>query len=130
MMQTETRQQLDAWLRTYSIPMALYLAAFAIAIWSSISGPADAKRTILVLAPIVPGLWLIWLGIRAYRQSDDYIRQRIEQSAALAGAAAAILALVFSFLELAGLQRPSAVWLWNFMCVVFVLQMLKLMVGP
>jgi hypothetical protein len=128
MMHAEVRRNLNAWLQTYGIPTVLYLAAFGVAIWSSISEPAGVTRTVLVLVPIVPGLSVIYLRIRSYRQSDEYIRQRIEQSAALAAVAAAILALIYSFLELAGLPRPSAMWLWNFMCVIFVAQMLRLVV--
>jgi uncharacterized membrane protein YphA (DoxX/SURF4 family) len=127
-MQAEARRNLNAWLRTYGIATLLYLAALGVAIWSSISEPAGVTKNVLVLTPIVPGLSLIYLGIRSYRQSDEYIRQRIEQSAALAAVLAAILALIYSFLELAGLPRPSAVWLWNFMSVFFVVQMLKLLV--
>jgi hypothetical protein len=128
MMHAEVRRNLNAWLQTYGIPTLLYLAALGVAIWSSISEPAGVTRTVLVLVPIVPGLSVIYLGIRSYRRCDEYIRQRIEQSAALAAVAAAILALIYSFLELAGLPRPSAAWLWNFMCVVFVAQMLRLVV--
>jgi hypothetical protein len=128
MMHTEARRNLNAWLRNFGIPTVLYLAALGVAIWSSISEPAGVTRTVLVLVPIVPGLSLIWLAIRSYRQSDEYIQQRIEQSAAFAGVAAAILALIYSSLELAGLPRPSAAWVWNFMGVIFVVQMLRLMV--
>lgn len=126
-MHVQAKQNLNAWLRTYGVAAVLYLAALGIAIWSSTSEPAGVTKTVLVLLPIVPGLSLIWLSIRSYLQSDEYIRRRIEQSAALIALAAAILALAYSFLELAGLPRPSAAWLWNFMCVIFVVQTVRLM---
>jgi hypothetical protein len=88
---------------------------------------ASPVRTAVILAPILPGLALIGLTVRAYGRCDEFIRLRMLQAAALAAIVVAALALIYFFLELLGLPRLSTAWISNIVWVVFVAQMVRLL---
>jgi hypothetical protein len=125
-MNTEARRMLLAWVRQFGVTFLLYLAVAAAAAWALTTPITGPLRTGLILVPIIPGLWLIWLTLRSYARSDEFIRLRILQAASLTAVLVAALALVYAYLELLGLPRLSAVWLSNFIWLVFVLQMVRL----
>jgi len=125
-MQSETRRVLVVWMRQFGAAMVVYLAALATAIWALTSVPAGPLRTAIILVPILPGLALIGLTVRAYGRCDEYIRLRILQAAALAAIAVAALSLVYFYLELLGFPHLSTAWISNVVWAVFVAQMLRL----
>ncbi len=125
-MQGETRQVLIGWIREFGLAMAIYIAALAAATWTLHTVQAGVLRTIFVLAPILPGLFLIGLTIRAYAKCDEYIRQRVLQAAALAAVVVAALALIYYFLELLGWPPLTMAWVSNVLWAVFVAQMVRL----
>jgi hypothetical protein len=125
-MQGETRQVLIGWKREFGLAMAIYIAALATAIWTLHSLDPGPLRTVLVMAPILPGLALIGLTVRAYAKCDEYIRQRTLQAAALAAVVVAVLALIYYFLELLGWPPLSMAWVSNVLWAVFVAQMVRL----
>jgi hypothetical protein len=125
-MQSDTRRVLVGWMRQFGAAMAVYLAALATAIWALTSVPAGPLRTSVVLAPILPGLALIGLTVRAYGRCDEYIRLRLLRAAAIAAIAVAALSLVYFYLELLGFPHLSTAWISNVVWAVFVAQMLRL----
>jgi len=125
-MQSDTRRVLVGWMRQFGAAMAVYLAALATAIWALTSVPAGPLRTSVVLAPILPGLALIGLTVRAYGRCDEYIRLRILQAAALAAIAVAALSLVYFYMELVGFPHLSTAWISNVVWAVFVARMVRL----
>jgi hypothetical protein len=125
-MQAETRQVLIGWMRQFGLATAVYVAALASATWALTSTPAGPLRTAVILGPIVPGLALIGLTVRAYGRCDEFIRLRILQAAALAAIVVAVFSLVYFFLELLGLPHLSAAWISNAVWAVFVVQMVRL----
>jgi hypothetical protein len=127
-MQTEIRQVLVGWMRQFGSVTAVYVAALATATWALTSVRAGPLRTAVILAPILPGLALIWLTVRAYGRCDEFIRLRILQAAALAAIVVAVFSLVYFFFELLGLPHLSAAWISNVIWAVFVVQMLRLIV--
>jgi hypothetical protein len=110
----------------FGLAFLVYLVALSAALWAFNSVPGGALRTSLLLAPILPGLALIGLTLRAYRLCDEYIRLRTLHAAAMAVVVVAVFSLVYSFLELLGLPRLSAAWFSNIVWLVFVAQMLRL----
>jgi hypothetical protein len=127
-MQTETRQVLVGWTRQFGLTTAVYAAALATATWALTAVRAGPLRTAVILAPILPGLALIGLTLRAYSRCDEFIRQRILQAASLAAIVVAVFSLVYFFFELLGLPHLSTAWISNVVWVVFVVQMLRLIV--
>ena len=83
-------------------------------------------RTAIILVPILPGLALIGLTVRAYGRCDEYIRLRILRAAAFAAVAVAALSLVYFYMELLGFPHLSTAWISNIVWAVFVAQMLRL----
>jgi hypothetical protein len=126
-MQVETRQALIIWIRTFGLTMAVYMALLAAATRALTSMGASPVRTAVILAPILPGLALIGLTVRAYGRCDEFIRLRMLQAAALAAIVVAAFALIYFFLELLGLPRLSTAWVSNIVWVVFVAQMVRLL---
>jgi hypothetical protein len=127
-MQTETRHVLVGWMRQFGLATVIYVAALVTATWALSSVRAGPLRTAVILAPILPGLALIGLTVRAYRRCDEFIRLRILQAASLAAIVVAALSLVYFFFELLGLPHLSTAWISNIVWVVFVAQMLRLIV--
>ena len=125
-MQSDTRWVLVSWMRQFGAAMVVYLAALATAIWALTSVPAGPLRTSVVLAPILPGLALIGLTVRAYGRCDEYIRLRLLRAAAIAAIAVAALSLVYFYMELVGFPHLSTAWISNVVWAVFVAQMLRL----
>jgi multisubunit Na+/H+ antiporter MnhB subunit len=126
-MNSETKQVLIAWTKQFGIAMAVYIAAVVAATVALRSQPAGAMRTALVLAPIVPGLSLIWFTVRSYKRCDEYIQLRMLRSASLIIVVLAALSLTYCFLELLGLPRLSAQWVSNIISGMFVVQMVRLL---
>jgi hypothetical protein len=124
----ESRLILNHWMRQFGPAMALYVLALSFAVWASISRVEEPLRAAFSLAPILPGLALIWLTVRSYRHADEFIRLRILQAAAFAALVATAFSLIYSFLELLGLAHLSAAWISNILWTAFVVQMLKLVV--
>jgi len=106
--------------------MVVYLAALAAASWALTGVPPGALKTGIILAPILPGLALIGLTLRAYGRCDEFIRLRIAQAAGIAALVVAVLSMVYFFFELLGLPHLSAAWISNVVWAVFVTQMLRL----
>jgi hypothetical protein len=125
-MQTETRQVLVGWMRQFGLATAVYVVALATATWALTSVRAGPLRTVVILVPILPGLALIGLTVRAYGRCDEYIRLRILQAAALTAIVVAVVSLVYFFFELLGLPHLSTAWISNVVWAVFVVQMLRL----
>ncbi len=125
-MHPEVRRFLIGWLRQFGFVMLVYIAALSVSAWTAKSDAASAFRTALILAPIVPGLALIGLTVRAYSLADEFIRLRIAQAAAVAATVTAVFALVYFYLELVGMPRLSTAWTSNIIWVVFVAQMVRL----
>jgi hypothetical protein len=125
-MQPETRRVLVGWMRQFGAAMAVYLAALATAIWALTSVPAGPLRTSVILAPILPGLALIGLTIRAYGRCDEFIRMRTLEAAAVSAIVIAVSSLVYFFFELLGFPHLSAAWTSNVVWAVFVAQMVRL----
>ena len=125
-MQSDTRRVVVSWMRQFGVAMVVYLAALATATWALTSVPAGPLRTSVVLAPILPGLALIGLTIRAYGRCDEFIRMRTLEAAALSAIVMAVCSLVYFFLELLGFPHLSAAWTSNVVWAVFVAQMVRL----
>src|ERR1700692_5112172 len=113
--------------RQFGLAMAVYLAALATAAWALVSVPAGPLSNSVILAPILPGLALIGLTVRAYGRCDEFIRLRILQAAAVAAIGVAGLSLVYFFFELLGFPRLSTAWISNVAWAIFVAQMLRLL---
>jgi hypothetical protein len=125
-MQSDTRWVLVSWMRQFGAAMVIYLAALVAATWALGSVRVGPLRTAIILVPILPGLALIWLTVRAYGRCDEYIRLRLLRAAAIAAIAVAALSLVYFYLELLGFPRLRTAWISNVVWAVFVAQMLRL----
>src|SRR5580692_11336083 len=106
-MTVEMRQVLGGWMRLFGPAVTIYLATLIVAVWASNAQMSVLPRTLFATAPILPGLALLWLTIRSYRSSDEYIRLRVLQAAAVAAVVVAALSLIYTFLELTGLPHVS-----------------------
>jgi hypothetical protein len=123
-MPVEARQVLGGWIRLFGPAITIYTTTLIVAVWASNTQMSGLARTLFTMAPVLPGLALLGLTIRSYRSSDEYIRLRILQAAAVAAVVVAALSLIF--LELSGLPHLSAAWTTNIVWLVFTTQMLRL----
>lgn len=125
-MHPETKQVLIGWSKQFGVVFAIYLAALAVATAALRGNISGTLGTLLVLAPIFPGLLLIAFTVRSYRRCDEFIQRRILQSASLITVILAALSLVYCFLEPLGAPRLSAAWLSGIIWGLVVVQMVRL----
>jgi hypothetical protein len=127
-MHAEATQILRRWTRQFGLMLAIYTGAIGLAVWSSSADFLAPERMALGLAPVVPGLAIIWLTVRVYQRCDEFIQMRVLQAASTAAVVVAVICLVSSFLEPLGFPRLSAAWVSNIIWAVFAGQMVKLLV--
>ena len=104
-----------------------YWCALGVAVWAYIVMPHGSIRTVLILAPILPGLLIFAVTYWQYKACDEYVRLRTLQAATLTAAIVAILAMIYFFLELLGFPRLSMMWVQIIGWSIFDAQMLHLM---
>jgi hypothetical protein len=124
-MQTEARQMLIGWVRHLGGGVMTYLVACGASAWALSSLQPGPARTLVILLPVLPGVYLIWVTTHLYRTCDEYVRLRILQSVAWAAGITAVWTMTYAFLEVAGLPRLSVAWVSNVGWAVFVGLMLR-----
>jgi hypothetical protein len=125
---TERRILLIAWMRQFGLLFLIYLVAYAAAMWALIALPVGAAaRTLLVLAPVLPGLGLLWSTLRAYQRSDEFIQREILSAAALAALVTAVWTLIYAYLEPLGFPHLNVGFVHTFAWPVFIWRMVRLM---
>lgn len=122
-------QAVRGWSVEFGIALAIYLIAYVVAMWAMLSLTPGPLRTALVIAPIAPGLFLIWNGVRWYRRCDEFLRLRILQSVAVVAVFTAVWTLIYPYLELLGSPRLSVGLVHAFGWPIFVFAMLRLILS-
>jgi len=74
-----------------------------------------SARTLLVMAPALPLLVVIWVLVRQFGRMDEYVRLRNLESLAIAAAVTAGLSFSYGFLEGDRFPRLSMFWVWGIM---------------
>jgi hypothetical protein len=103
-----------------------YWCALGIAIWAYLAMPSGSIRSILVLAPIAPGLLIFAVSYWLFQSCDEYVRYRTVRAAAITGIAIGLLSMIYFFLELLGFPKLSMMWIQAVGWSVFNVQMLYL----
>lgn len=122
----ERKLMLAGWMRQFGLLFLIYLIAYSAAMWALLSLPAGAPRTLLVVAPIVPGLLMIWKTVQNYRRCDEFLRQRILEAVAQAAVFTAIWTLIYAYLEPLGFPHLNLGIVSTFGWLIFCWQMIRL----
>jgi len=94
---------LIGWLRQFGVLLLIYVTTFSAMLWARQAPVADWLRVVLTVAPIIPGLMLVWSTVASYRRCDEFVRQSILKAAAQAALVTAVWTLVYTFLQPLGL---------------------------
>lgn len=70
-------------------------------------------RTLIILAPVIPAIMMIWAIIRQFRRMDEYIRRRQLENVGISAAMTAVFALSYGFMEAAGFPKLSMFIVWG-----------------
>jgi len=124
---SERKQLLILWLRQFGLWTVVYLLAYAGAMWALFRLPPGTMRGALVLAPILPGLGLLWSTVLAYRRADEFVQREILLAGSLAALFTAAWTLVYAFLEPLGLPHLNMGFVHTFGWPVFIWRMVKVM---
>jgi len=127
--QADRWQAVRGWGVEFGIALAIYMIAYGIAMWAMLRLTPGALRTALIIAPIAPGLFLIWNGVRWYRRCDEFVRLRILQSVAVVAVFTAVWTLIYPYLELLGSPHLSVGLVHAFGWPIFVFAMLRLILS-
>ena len=123
----ERKQLFFLWIRQFGCWFLAYLLGYAGAMWALLSLPPGAVRTALVIAPILPGLGLIWSTVAAYRRADEFVQREILVAASQAALFTAVWTLAYAFLEPLGLPHLNMGLVHTFGWPVFIWRMVQLM---
>jgi hypothetical protein len=124
---TERRQMLVLWMRQFGGWLILYLVAYAAAMWALMKLAPGTERTLLVLAPIPPGLVLIWSTLRAYRAADEFVQREILLAAGQAALFTAAWTLIYAYLEPLGFPHLNVGFVHTFGWPIFLWRMVRVM---
>lgn len=112
--------------RPLLIPLAVYFLLLPVVAYFLEIFPESPWRFAVVLAPMVPGA-LIAIGlVNVIRRLDELSRKVIFESLAIASAATLFLLLSLGLLEMAGLPRPSSLYIGGFMITVWIVAKLAI----
>jgi hypothetical protein len=110
-------------MKPYYREMAVAFALYALLLLSSIHFGRPMNEGLLrtvVLASPIAGFGLMLLAIaRHLRRIDEYLRQRLLETFALAAAITAGITFTYGFLETAGFPRLSMFTVWPVMGVAW-----------
>jgi len=85
-------------------------------------GMADGlPRTLVLASPMIGFFLAIWAVARQLKRIDEYVRQRILESLALASAITVGITFTYGFLETAGYPRISMFTVWGIMGTAWLL---------
>ncbi len=126
-LQAERKKLLAAWLLQFGVLMLIYLAAYGAAMWAIVSLPAGTTRTLLVVAPIVPGLLMIWRSVANYRRCDEFVRHEMLVATAQAAVFTAVWTLIYAYLEPLGFPHLNVGLVHTFGWPIFCWQMIRLL---
>jgi hypothetical protein len=105
-----------------------YWSTLGVAAWAYVFMPHGGVRTVLILTPILPSLFIFAVTYWLYRASDEFIRFRTLQAGTLTAMIVTILATIYFFLELLGYPKLSMMWIPIVAWTVFDGQMIRLMI--
>jgi hypothetical protein len=109
--------------RRYQLEMGAALVGYMVVLCAALTYgrpmPPGALRTALLIAPVIPTGFFIWVIARQFRRMDEFVRQRSLEGLAVAAAVTAGLSLTYGFLEGAGFPRLSMFWVWPVMGFVW-----------
>lgn len=77
------------------------------ALLRDVTGPLEIA---VALAPVLPLIWIFIAALRLWQNTDEFNKQLMLQSLAIAGGVTAMLSVTYGFLESDVLPRPSAWW--------------------
>jgi hypothetical protein len=110
-------------MKPYYREMAAAFALYAVLLFSSIHfgrPMTDSLLRTVVLASPIAGFGLMLLAIaRHLRRIDEYLRQRLLETFALAAAITAGVTFTYGFLETAGFPRLSMFTVWPIMGIAW-----------
>jgi hypothetical protein len=123
----ERKLFLKIWALQFGAWFAVYMAAYAGALWAAWKLPEGPLRSALVLLPIAPGCMLIWATVKNYRACDEFIQRQILEAVAITATVTAFWTLAYAYLELLGLPRLSIGFVHTAGWPIFIFFMIRLM---
>jgi hypothetical protein len=122
----EFRLLLRFWMRQFGWWFFAYLLAYGAAMWALASQPPGSVRTLLVLAPIVPGLAMIFATLVAYQRGDEFVQREILIATGIAALFTAAWTLVYAYLEPLGFPHLNVGFVHTFGWPIFLWRMVRL----
>jgi hypothetical protein len=107
-------------IRPLLIPLVFYLGLLAWSLNWLQSHPDSAWRYLVVLAPMLPGIFIALGILRAIRKLDELAQKILLEGLAVSFAFTLVLTLSLGLLGMAGLHQPNTVYISLFMVVVWL----------
>jgi hypothetical protein len=107
-------------IRPLLLPLMFYIGLLAWSLNWLQSHPASAWRYLVVLLPMLPGIFIAFGILRATRKLDELAQKIILEGMALSFVFTLILTLSLGLLSMAGLPQPNTVYISLFMVVMWL----------
>jgi len=117
----ERIKQRAVFIRPLLFPLVLYIGLLAFAMSRMSDQPDDPWRYVIVLLPMVPGVWLALGVVNAISKLDEMERRILLEAAGFAFAVTIVLMLGMGFLSLAGVPSLNGIYVSGIMAVLWVI---------
>jgi hypothetical protein len=108
-------------IRPLLVPLILYIGAMVLVMFFLDAYSDSPWRYAVVLAPMVPGVWLALGVVKAILKLDGLSQKIILESLAVSFAATLFLVMTLNFLGAAGLESPNPGYIGLFMVLVWLI---------
>lgn len=99
--------------------LALYAVVLVGALVVGPHAPAGGLRTAVYASPMLPFLLTLWVVVRQFRRSDEFIRKTVLEQLAITAAVTAGWTFTYGFFEIAGYPKLSMFMVWPVMGAVW-----------
>jgi CDP-diglyceride synthetase len=104
--------------RPLLIPFVLYLVLLVFAVSWLENNPASRWRYLVVLLPMIPGLFIAAGLLRAIRKLDELAQKTLLEAIAISFGVTLFLMLSLGLLSMAGLPQPDGLYIALFMVIM------------
>jgi hypothetical protein len=100
------------YLKEFGVAMLAYLIVLALSMAFVNANPGSTWRFVVVLAPVVPALFVVLAVVRHVRRLDELQRRIQLEALALAFPSSALVTFSYGLLQQAGLPPLNWTWVW------------------
>jgi hypothetical protein len=111
--------------KTFILLMVLGFVGYSLGLWAFnlFYDKNSSYRYLLILLPMLPTLYVVFISVRAVSQCDEMARRIATESMAFSGLATALTCFCYFFFRDMGAPEFKAYWAWSLIGTYYLLGM-------